>query len=505
MVRRLPCSMLVVIAAGEGLMRLDGRIMRFRAGQIYKLDSHMQVELYPEGGDAELDVLLSRSLLVHRRGRQWDCRTAGNSVAYEPGYLALKPCAQAAMGEWLERLRRAWQSGGEVQPLFQSLLQYVSDGMVTGEERSGEPESILDGSIAHMHRHYREKIKLGTLSDLAGLTPTSYSRSFKKMMGVSPMEYLNGIRLNHSKLLLNQPGMTVNAAAQSSGFGNEFYYSRVFKRQTGISPTMFIRRRQLRVAVACCMRYEDCLRSMGVEPVCAMNGLLHFQEEGEEARLAHYQQMQLEAIRRAEPDVILADFRHQAFYSRLKAIAPTVVLEFSNDWRKVHTRLAGLIGREEEARANILLVEQRIALARRLLAADNTGRSLSYLRLYGPKIRVQGRVNHPLNILLYQELGLAPGSGAPFGEAYREYELEELRHAGAEDLFIYDDPDRSEDESLLLSRLQSSLAAERQGEDNRLYSASNWIGKSWSPLGQQQIIDELLRLELGTGAALADA
>jgi hypothetical protein len=104
----------------------------------------------------------------------------------------------------------------------------------------------------------------------------------------------------------------------------------------------------------------------------------------------------------------------------------------------------------------------------------------------------------PLNALLYQELGLAPGSSVPSREAYYEYGWGELAYSGAEDIFLYDDPDRSPDEAVLFTRLQAA-STEGESEGHRLFTSSNWIGKSWSPLGQRQIIDELLGLELSCG------
>lgn len=492
--RRIPCLMLVMVTSGEGLLRLDDQVLRLKAGHLLHLRPSIRAELYPREGELEYTVLLYRTWVIGRKGKHWTSSWDPNAAADLPqGLIRLGDTAPV-----LERLTlldaAERDSKPQVQQLFSSFLQTISQEMLA-EAAKAAGEGILDGSIAYMHRHYRDKIRLQTLAELAGLTPTSYSRSFKKAMGVTPVDYLNGIRIHQSKLLLNQPDATVSGAAQAAGFGNEFYFSRVFKRETGISPAMFIKRKQLRIAVACCMRYEDCLRSLGVEPVSEMNGLVHTRSPGQQETLAQFQQRQLEAMRRARPDVILADIRHRRFSADLQQIAPTVMLEFSTDWRKVHYQLAGLVGREEEAKASIRLIEQRIAIARRLLAAESAGRSFSYLRLYGSKIRVQGMSGHPLNALLYQELGLAPGSGVPMDEAYREYGWGELVRSGAEDMFLYDDPDRSPDEAVLFAKLLAA-SSEGAGEERRLFTTSNWIGKSWSPLGQRQIIDELLGLEL---------
>ncbi len=494
LVRRIPCPMLVMITSGEGLLRLDGRMLRLKTGHLLHLGPSIRAELYPQEGELEYTVLLYRTCVIGRKGKNW-------TSSWDPQSAVGLPQGLIRLGDFAPVLKRLSlldaaerDSRPQVQQLFSSFLQTISEERLAEAAKSAD-EGILDGSIAYMHRHYRDKIRLQTLAELAGLTPTSYSRSFKKAMGVTPVDYLNGIRIHQSKLLLNQPDATVSGAAQTAGFGNEFYFSRVFKRETGISPSMYMKRKQLRIAVACCMRYEDCLRSLGVEPVSVMNGLVHIRLPGQEETLAEFQQRQLEAIRNARPDVILADVRHRRFSAELQQIAPTVMLEFSTDWRKVHYQLAGLVGREEEAKASIRLIEQRIAMARRLLAAESAGRSFSYLRLYGTKLRVQGMTGHPLNALLYQELGLAPGSGVPVHEAYCEYGWGELVQSGAEDMFLYDDPDRSPDEAVLYAKLQAA-STEGECEGHRLFTSSNWIGKSWSPLGQRQIIDELLGLEL---------
>ncbi|MMZ68454.1 HTH-type transcriptional activator Btr [compost metagenome] len=59
------------------------------------------------------------------------------------------------------------------------------------------------------------------------------------------MEYLSRLRLHHAKKLLSRPDITVKEAAAESGFGNEFYFSRVFKREVGMAPTAYIKQNRL--------------------------------------------------------------------------------------------------------------------------------------------------------------------------------------------------------------------------------------------------------------------
>jgi transcriptional regulator GlxA family with amidase domain len=63
---------------------------------------------------------------------------------------------------------------------------------------------------------------------------------FQKIINLSPKEYLLQIRINHAKkLLVSQKHLRVVAVANESGFRDAAYFSRVFKRKTGVTPLNF--------------------------------------------------------------------------------------------------------------------------------------------------------------------------------------------------------------------------------------------------------------------------
>jgi AraC-like DNA-binding protein len=58
-------------------------------------------------------------------------------------------------------------------------------------------------------------------------------------MGVSPLKYLTQIRISHAKRLLRlkqRSGMSIQEIAWLSGFQDSLYFSRVFKKATGVAP-----------------------------------------------------------------------------------------------------------------------------------------------------------------------------------------------------------------------------------------------------------------------------
>ena len=66
-----------------------------------------------------------------------------------------------------------------------------------------------------------------------------FLRIFKSVVGCTPIEYRNRIRLEHAKELLCDTSQTVGEIAASLGFGSNVYFSNVFKEKFGVSPSQY--------------------------------------------------------------------------------------------------------------------------------------------------------------------------------------------------------------------------------------------------------------------------
>ncbi|WP_079908817.1 AraC family transcriptional regulator [Paenibacillus sp. 32352] len=98
--------------------------------------------------------------------------------------------------------------------------------------------------IKYMETHYHQKLTLSALSELAGLTPSYFGQSFRRIMGMTPIEYLNSIRIDEAQFLLEK-GCTISEVTAKVGFSDPFYFSRIFKKNKGISPSEYIKRATL--------------------------------------------------------------------------------------------------------------------------------------------------------------------------------------------------------------------------------------------------------------------
>lgn len=478
--RRSPGELLVVVVQGEGHLYTEQQTIPIKPGQCIWLTPGLTIEVLQESEVVEVYLLTVRELTFARRKGGWNCSPR---TAKPPGRLISVMLRQRLddIKSLYEESRGCRIADAGLQMRFQRLLYEWHEQLDTQRE-VGKAAVGIDRTLNFMHKHYGEKIKLETLSNLVGLTPTSYSRSFKKAKNMSPVEYLNQIRIESAKRLLEQTGYTVKAAASAVGIGSEFHFSRMFKKTVGLSPTLFIKRRQLKVASASCFRYKDCLQSLGIEDAFELDGYLYMQKGKDE----HLVEFQLEQMREFRPDVILADARHLPLYERLKRIAPTVVLHTSMDWQKGYMRLAELVGRETEARHICRQLAVRVKAARERLSQTIGNKTISLIRLQHGIIRVQGRIDHPLSNLLYAELGLQPGSCVPWNQRIKDLTLESLTPFETDYLLVYQDS--AADSDLLNGAAWQSVVGT---ENSRIHFIPNWVSMSWSPNGRHQIIDVL--------------
>lgn len=123
--------------------------------------------------------------------------------------------------------------------LLKECMQEKSSGFYTENEYRNVRK--VKKSIAYIEEHYENPISVKEMGELMGMTPTYFSRFFRKSTGQTFHHYLTYIRLEHARQKLEQSDDGITEIAYASGFPNVKSLIEAFKKEYGITPAKYRR------------------------------------------------------------------------------------------------------------------------------------------------------------------------------------------------------------------------------------------------------------------------
>jgi AraC-like DNA-binding protein len=97
----------------------------------------------------------------------------------------------------------------------------------------------VNKAIEFLNEHYGEKLSINDLATAANCSASHFSRIFKDETGLSPSDYIMQVRLDYAKRMLRADDKTVTQIALDCGFNSSSYFSHCFTRAFQISPSDF--------------------------------------------------------------------------------------------------------------------------------------------------------------------------------------------------------------------------------------------------------------------------
>ncbi|MCE0523221.1 MAG: AraC family transcriptional regulator [Methylacidiphilales bacterium] len=159
-------------------------------------------------------------------------------LTFDPGDPAL---------EWMEQLC----DGGLARPplsdeagraLLMALLHRIGDmDAATGSQTRFHP--VVRAARAYLEANLRQSLTLETLARIVGASASHLSALFASQCGVSPMRYLQRLRLERACWLLANPYLRIHEVAQACGYEDVNYFTRLFRQRFDVPPGQWRGRR----------------------------------------------------------------------------------------------------------------------------------------------------------------------------------------------------------------------------------------------------------------------
>lgn len=219
------------------ILAVDQGAFYYEAGQDKGKAAFGDLVFYPPGMPAyrRADTSISFYRILFE---EFD--THGENAAHPPtGKVTLQNTPRLASNFAYFRQYHLWGNKEErdyIQHLFEDLLFMMASEQL---ERQIQQDPIIAQVIEYLHQNYHQPINLTKIAEDAGLSPSWLTRRFKTSTNQTPVEYLTFLRLNHSQTLLIKTDDTIDTIAWLCGFQNGFYFSRVFTKKMGITPSNF--------------------------------------------------------------------------------------------------------------------------------------------------------------------------------------------------------------------------------------------------------------------------
>ena len=93
--------------------------------------------------------------------------------------------------------------------------------------------------IEYISEHYCEKIYIDKLAEMINVSADYFTKMFNASIGKTPIEYINGLRVNEAMRLLSETDMSVAEIADKIGFCNPNYFHKIFKQYMDVSPLAY--------------------------------------------------------------------------------------------------------------------------------------------------------------------------------------------------------------------------------------------------------------------------
>ncbi len=163
------------------------------------------------------------------------CRKAAESGGVHPLYL------DSVSGKFAIQIEQA-RSIDELSCLYEEMLQAYCN-LVRDLSVAALPAMVKE-AVTSIRFNIDQPLSLNGIADTLGVHPSYLSRTFKKALGMTLTDYINKLRIEEAKYMLDSSNASVSKIALSVGYTDTHYFSKVFTKLEHVTPHDYRKRKK---------------------------------------------------------------------------------------------------------------------------------------------------------------------------------------------------------------------------------------------------------------------
>lgn len=123
-----------------------------------------------------------------------------------------------------------------LKQIFIKLQRHFKSSINTDNSRAAEE---IDKAISYFSEHYNEPISIDDYAEQNHVSASWFIRNFRLYAGITPKQFILQKRIYNAEALLQNTQYNINEIAQIVGYDNPLYFSRIFQKAKGLSPSEY--------------------------------------------------------------------------------------------------------------------------------------------------------------------------------------------------------------------------------------------------------------------------